>query len=324
MIRRLFVALSLTGVAVVTVLVLRRSGGPEALFVLPAGNHMAALGAMVLEVLLRAVRFVILGTVMGAAVPLTVATMAQLAGDGGGAVTPSRSGSDPAKALILSRNRIRGGHIGALLVGEVVAEAALLPVCALVMALSLDVSMTAMGATLTWSVASLTLVGLAVRLAPTRDSSAPRLLQRFGVTGPRWERVVTVAADFRQAAGALRRISPVHLLLLAGATVGHIAARLATLPALAGSEFASENLAELLGWPFFLLYGAPLIPIPAGGGAIEAGFAELVGGYLPREQLGALTFWWRFYTFHLFALVGWLVITIPIRRKPPQRTAPEA
>ena len=324
MIRRLFVALSLTGVAVATVLVLRRSGGPEALFVLPVGNHMAALGAMVLEVLLRAVRFVILGAVMGAGVPMAVATMAQLAGDGGGAVTPSRSGSDPAKALILSRHRIRGGHIGALLVGEVVAEAALLPVCALVMALWLEVPLTPMVATLSWSVAALTLVGLAVRLAPTRDSSAPRLLQRLGVTGPRWERVVTVAADFRQAARALRRMSPVHLLLLGGATVGHIAARLATLPALAGSEFAMANLAELLGWPFFLLYGAPLIPLPGGGGAIEAVFAELVGGYLPREQLGALTFWWRFYTFHLFALVGWLVITIPIRRKPPQRTAPEA
>ncbi len=321
MIRRLFVALSLTGVAVATVLVVRSSGGPEALFVLPAGNHLAALGAMVLEVLLRGARFVVLGVVMGATVPILYATMAQLAGDGGGAVTPSRSGSDPAKALILSRHGVRGGHIGALLVGEAVSEALLIPVCALVLILSLGVPINAMAATLSWPAASLTLVGLAVWLAPTRDSTAPRLLQRLGVKGPRWERVVEVAADFRQAAGALRRISPMHMLLLAAATVGHIAARLVTLPALAGREIAAENLAQLLGWPFFLLYGAPLIPAPGGAGVIEGGFAQLVGDSLPREKLGALTFWWRFYTSHLFALVGWLVITMTTRRKSLQRTA---
>lgn len=316
MIRRLFVALSLTGVAVATVLVLRMSGGPEALFVLSPGNHLAALGAMSLEVVMRGARFVILGAAMGVSVPLLIATMAQLAGDGGGAVTPSRSGSDPAKALILVRRGVRGGHIGALLVGEVVAEAILLPVCALILILSLEsVSLPAMGATLTWSVAALTLVGVAVWLAPTRDSTAPRLLQRFGVTGPRWERLVTIAADFRQAAGALRRMSQVHLALLAAATVGHIGARLLVLPALAGSALASENLAELLGWPFFLLYGAPMIPLPAGGGAIEAGFVYWVGEHLPAEKLGGLLFWWRFYTFHLFALAGWLVIAIPLRRR---------
>lgn len=319
MIRRLFVGLSLTGVAVATVLVLRRSGGAETLFVLPVGNHLGALGAMSLEVVMRGARFVILGAVMGVTVPLAIATMAQLAGDGGGAVTPSRSGSDPAKALILSRRGLRGGHIGALLVGEVVAEAALLPVCALILVLWLEsVSLTAMAASLSWSVAALTLVGVAVWLAPTRDSSAPRLLQRVGVTGPRWERLVTIAADFRQAAGALKRISPVRLSLLAAATVGHIGARLLVLPALAGSDFASDNLAELLGWPFFLLYGAPLIPIPAGGGAIETGFVYWVGEHLPAERLGALLFWWRFYTFHLFALIGWLVIAIPLRRRMPK------
>lgn len=318
MIRRLFVALSLAGVAIATVLVLRGSGGPEALFVLSAGNHLAALGAMVLEVVMRGARFAILGAAMGATVPLLVGTAAQLAGDGGGAVTPSRSGSDPAKALVLSRHGVRGGYIGALLVGEIVAEATLLPVCALIMVLALNVDLAEMGATLSWSVAALSLVGVAVWLAPTRDSSAPRLLQRLGVTGPRWERLVTIAADFRQAAGALRRISLLRLTLLAGATVAHIGARLLVLPALAGAELASENLAELLGWPFFLLYGAPLIPIPAGGGAIEAGFVYWVGDHLPAEKLGGLLFWWRFYTFHLFALAGWLAITISLRRRKPQ------
>ena len=323
MIRRLFVALSLTGVAVATVLVLRRSGGPEALFVIPVANHMAALGAMVLEVLLRGARFVVLGVVMGAAIPLMRASMAQLAGDGGAAVTPMRSGSDPAKALILSRHGIRGGHIGALLVGEAVSEAVLLPVCGAIMILALGAPLTWILGALLWSAMSLTLVGLAVRLAPSRDSSAPRLLQRLGVTGSRWERVVTIAADFRQAASALRRMSWVYVLLLALATVGHVGARLVTLPALAGADVSAESLPEMVGGAFFLLYGGALIPAPAGAGVIETGFAEMLGDHLPRERLGALTFWWRFYTSHLFALVGWLVITLPTRRKSLQQTGPE-
>lgn len=315
MIRRLFVALSLTGVAVATVVVIGRSGGPEALFVIPVANHLAALGAMTLEVLLRGVRFVVLGAVMGATVPITRAAMAQLAGDGGGAVTPLRSGSDPAKALVLSRHGIRGGHIGALLVGEAVSEALLLPVCAAILALALPISLTEISSALLWSAMSLTLVGLAVRLAPSRDSSAPRLLQRLGVTGPRWERVVRIAADFRQAASRLRRMSWVHVLLLTIATMGHIGARLLTVPALAGPEVAAANLPELLGWPFFLLYTGALLPMPGGAGAIEAGFAELLEPYLPPAQLGGITFWWRFYTSHLFALLGWVVITTATRRR---------
>ena len=157
---------------------------------------------------------------------------------------------------------MRGGHIGALLVGEAVSEAAVLPLCTAVLALALDVPFAAMTGPLAWSITSLTLVALAVRLAPSRDSRAPRLLTRFRLSEERWERIATMAADFREAAGALRRMRRVHLALLALATVG----------------------------------------------LIEAGFAVTVGGHVPDDQLGSLAFWWRFYTFHLMAIAGWLVL----------------
>ncbi len=311
MIRRLFVGLSLAGVVVATVIVLTGNGqATDALFALPPWNHMAALGTMLAEVTLRGVRFVVLAAVMGFPVPLAASTLAQLAGDGGGAVTPGRSGADPCKALILHRRGVRGGHIGALLVGEALAEAALLPVCAAVLALTLDVPLAALSGPLAWSLAALTIVGFAVGLAPSPDATAPRILQRFGMSGARWERIVQVAADFREAAGALRRMRALPLALLAFATVGHIAARLLVLPALAGPATVLANPEALVAWPFFLLYGGALIPAPGGAGLVEAGFVTMVGDYLPAARVGAFAFWWRFYTFHLLAALGWIVLVL--------------
>ena len=317
MIRRVIVAASLVGVAVASFLVLTRSGSaPDALLALPPGHHAAALATTLADVVLRGARFVVLGTIMGVSIPLTASTLAHIAADGAGAVTPARSGSDPAKALILSRRGVRGGHIGALLVGEAVSEAAILLPFTAVLALALDVPPAAMTGPLAWAATALTLVALAVRLAPSRHSRAPRLLKRLRLSGERWSRIATVAADFREAAGALRRITRGHLALLVLATAGHIAARLLTLPALAGPAATLANPGPLLAWPFFLLYGGALIPAPGGAGLVEAGFAATIGGHVPDELLGPLAFWWRFHTFHLMAIAGWLVLATSSRRRP--------
>jgi len=46
----------------------------------------------------------------------------------------------------------------------------------------------------------------------------------------------------------------------------------------------------------------------SGAGLVETGFAATLGGHVPDAQLGSLAFWWRFYTFHLAAIAGWLVL----------------
>ena len=102
--RRIFVALSLGGVVVASFVVLTRDGpATEALASLPLANHGAALLATLVEVLLRGVRLLVLSSVMGLRITLPTATLTQLAADGGGAVTPLRSGADPGKALVLHR-----------------------------------------------------------------------------------------------------------------------------------------------------------------------------------------------------------------------------
>ena len=314
--RRIFVALSLAGVAVATWLVLSRSGPvPEAFFALPPAHHAAAFAMIVADTLFRAARLVVLGTVMGVPIPLSASIRAHLAADGAAAVAPVRFGSDAVKALVLARRRVRVGHIGALLVGETVCEATMLLLCGAVLVLSPDVPHLAMTGPLAWSLSNFALVALAVRLAPSRDVGAPRGLKRLRISEQRWDRIKTIAADFREAAGALRRTGGIHIVLLALATLGHIAARILVLPALVGPSAALENPEPIVAWPFFLLYGGRLIPAPGGAGLVEAGFAATLGGHVPDAQLGSLAFWWRFYTFHLTAIAGWLVLVVAAGRR---------
>ena len=314
--RRVFVGLSLGGVAVATWLVLTRSGpAPEALLALAPANHAAAFATTVVDTVLRAARLVVLGTVMGILIPLSASIRAHLAADGAAAVAPVRFGSDAAKALVLRRHHIRGGHIGALMVGEAVCEATMLLFCAAVLVLSPDVPLLATTGPLAWSLGNLALVAFAVRLAPSQDARAPRILTRLRISEQRWGRIKKIAADFREAAGRLRRMGRIHLALLALTTLGHIAARLLTLPALVGPGVALANPEPLFGWPFFLLYGGRLIPAPGGAGLIETGFAATVAGHVPDAQLGSLAFWWRFYTFHLVAIAGWLTFVAASGRR---------
>lgn len=263
---------------------------------------------IVADTLLRAARLVVLGTVVGILIPLTASIRAHLAADGAAVVSPVRFGSDAVKAVVLRRHHIRGGHIGALLVGETVCEATMLLLCATALVLSLDVPLLAMTGPLAWSLGNFALVALALRLAPSRDSRAPRPLTRLRISEQRSDRIKKIAADFRQAAGALGRMRRIHLALLALATLAHIAARLLILPALVGPSVALANPEPILGWPFFLLYGGRLIPAPGGAGLVETGFAATLAGHVPDTQLGSLAFWWRFYTFHLTAIAGWLVL----------------
>ena len=151
------------------------------------------------------------------------------------------------------------------------------------------------------------LVALAIRLARFRHARMPRFLTRLRISQQRRDRIGKIGADFREAAGTLRRMGRTPLALLTLVTLGHIAARLLVLPALVGPGVSLANSEPLLGWPFLLLYGGRLIPAPGGAGLIETAFAATLGGHVPDTQLGPLAFWWRFYTFHLTAIAGWVV-----------------
>jgi uncharacterized membrane protein YbhN (UPF0104 family) len=83
-----------------------------------------------------------------------------------------------------------------------------------------------------------------------------------------------------------------------------VAIRLTVLPALVLTSIATAPLAPLALWPLGFLYGAAVVPVPGGGGAVEMAFQAALGGTIPVSLFAAALVWWRFYTFYIYILLG--------------------
>jgi uncharacterized membrane protein YbhN (UPF0104 family) len=70
------------------------------------------------------------------------------------------------------------------------------------------------------------------------------------------------------------------------------------------TSVASAPLAPLALWPLGFLYGAAVVPVPGGGGAVEVAFRAALGGAIPVTLFAAALVWWRFYTFYIYILLG--------------------
>ena len=66
----------------------------------------------------------------------------------------------------------------------------------------------------------------------------------------------------------------------------------------------SVPIAPLALWPLGFLYGAAVVPVPGGGGAVEMAFRAALGDAIPARLFGAALVWWRFYTFYIYILLG--------------------
>lgn len=307
---RLAVAFSVLAGAAVTAYVMTRAGADisSAAGFIPVRIHLLAVAAVVADFIGRAARVQLLARGVGHRIRFSTALWAMFAGEAAGAVTPSRAGAAPAKIAVLTRDHMDVGTGGAVLVGELVAEAFTLLPLAVIAVLFLPAGRTGAYAALAFTV--LVVVGVVglywVARLPLRG--APRWWLRTGLSVRRWRILRVVARRFRHRSKALEHLSLGTMALVFLATLLHIAGRLAVLPALAVGHFHGDGLASLLGWTFLLIYGGGMIPTPAGGGAIEAAFAVALTGVLPDGAMGPLLVWWRFYTLYLPAVVGGAVL----------------
>ena len=277
---------------------------------LPIRIHLLALAAFALDFLGRAVRVVLLARGVGHPVRFSTSIWTMLAGEGAGAVTPSKAGGPPAKIAMLMRDRMDVGTGGAVLVGETFSEAAALLPLAILAVLFLPAARTGAYAALGYVVL---VAGAGVALywmarIPLRD--APWWWNRLGLATRRWRILRVVARRFRHRAKALEHLSAPLLAGIGLATLAHLAGRLAILPALAFGRVHGDAIALIVVWPVLLLSGGALVPTPGGGGAIEATFAASLAGVFPEGQLAGILIWWRFYTFYLPALIGGLVLLL--------------
>ncbi|MBL0937547.1 MAG: flippase-like domain-containing protein [Gemmatimonadaceae bacterium] len=276
--------------------------------------HAVALASVTAELMTRA--FKIQASARACGIPLRFATALRvcLAGDFAAAITPARSGAEPARFLVLAESGTGAAERVLVLFLELFLEMwSLVLVCG-----ALAIAFQGRGAS---TVGLLALVGGYSTVVLTAGAAGwvlsrrhargptPRWAARFGVTAGGWRAVQRLLRGLRNAVQALRHAHPGFMALALGGSVLHVLGKVATLPLLvflAAPEFpvTMDTLAPLVLWPLALFYGGVVVPAPGGGGFIEGAFAATLKDAIPSAVFVASLLWWRFYTFYLYVIVG--------------------
>jgi uncharacterized protein (TIRG00374 family) len=308
--RWLLTALSFVAAIGVSVWVIRSSIPPGgSAFGLPLAAHLFALAAVGVETLCRAGKLTLSARAIGERLSLGTALRTSLGGDFAAAITPARSGAEPARFIVLSEAGVAPSPALVILFLELALELLSLVVIAVVALLFLRGQggmVQAVSAMLgAYAAFVLGLAGLAYMLSRGRASGPPpNWVRSFRVNAFVWRSVQRVLRNTRASVDSVRDAHPGWLLAALASSVGHIAARLTILPAILLVYDASAALAPLVFWPLALIYGGAAVPAPAGGGLIEVGFKAAVSSSIPPAIFGAALIWWRFYTFYNYVPLG--------------------
>ena len=280
---------------------------------LPLRAHLFAIGLTLVDIATRAAKLRWSARAIGFELPLRPALRATLGGDFGGAITPSRSGTEPARFLILTEAKVGAGNAMVLLFTELTLEVLSL----LIIVIGLGIFLPRMGGALAGfagvvaGVVALLGGGLSLELELSRPERrrgpAPRWASRVGLHGVRWRRLQQTLRQLRERLAALRRARPGWAAAALFISVCHVSARILVLAGLVRPVAPEVPLAPLVLWPLTLYYGAGAAPAPGGAGIVEVAYRSALGGVIPGTYLGATLVWWRFYTFYLPMMAGAIV-----------------
>lgn len=289
---------------------------------LPGAIHLQALLIFLAELLCRGGRLTLLARGVARPLGLVGACATQLVGEAAAAVTPSRSGSDPARLLALRRLGVDLPGGGAMMVGEMVVEAVALAVAVLLLVLLVPgIGIPTAGIAL-YVVGSLTvatgIVGLAAGGGRRR---LPRVLRWLGLGRRGWTWIRAGARRFRREVRELSRASRSLAAGAVGLSIARVALRLSFLPLLVAPFAPDAHLGPLVEWPLLLLYTMSVLPPPGGGGSVELGFSVGLASTLPAGALAGILVWWRVYTFYLGAVLGGLILALSRVRLPRPASA---
>lgn len=304
-------ALSFLLAVAVSILVIRWGWPAEgAPLGLPRWAHAFALGAVVLDLVARTFKIQLSG--IAAHLPLSFGTSLRtsLAGDFAAAITPSRSGAEPARFLVMKEAGLPIAGILVVLFVELFLELVSLIVVAIGLALFLGHTASTLAALTAIIVgyAAFVLGGGAFALALSRHPArgpAPAWARAIGVNARVWRRVQRSLRQLRASVDALRRARRGMLVAALCCSIVHVLARLTILPIIVYAYGAEDvPLARLTVWPLALLYGTAVAPAPAGGGVVELGFKAALGGSIPIRLMAASLIWWRVYSFYAYTVLG--------------------
>ena len=275
------------------------------------GPHLVLLGIALSELLARGAKVWLSAIAMRIPMSYRLALRASAGGDFGAAITPNKSGAEPARYLIMTEDGMRPAQILLVIYAELFLEMISLAL----VAVALFFIFRNAGSTLIGVISAVGLYALFVLgtgalgwiLSAKYGTTGPppRWARRFKLRGARWRKVQHALATLRTAISGIRhmRLGMTAVALLA--SILHIGLRIAILPAIVYSLGERHvPLAPLVLWPVALMWGSAVAPLPGGGGAIEVGFKAALGHSIPARIFGATLVWWRFYTFYLFILLG--------------------
>lgn len=282
--------------------------------------HAVAATAMALEIALRALKVSLSGSALGVPFGFGTALRMSLGGDFGAAITPSRSGAEPARFLVLAEAGLKPAGILLVLFTELFLETVSLAIIAvaLLAVFGLDGRAPASIAGLIGGYATAVIgVGIGGWFLARRNASGPppRWALALRLHAGRWRAVQRALRSLRDGIDGLRHARLGLMAASLAASVGHVAVRLAILPAIvAGLGAGHIEIDRLITWPLVLLYGGAAAPAPAGGGLIEIAFRGALQTTIPDQIFGAALLWWRVYTFYLYIPLGALAAGATVLR----------
>jgi len=276
---------------------------------LPPSAHLAAAAVLLLEVLTRGLKIRL--SAASLRVPLSFAASVRtiLAGDFGAGITPSRSGAEPARYLVLKEAGVPVAGALLVLFAELFLEMLSLLIIAVALWVGLEEGGAALGGLLglVGGYSAFVLAVGAVGVALARRNAAgppPAWARRLGLNETRWRTVQRSMHHLRVSVEAVRDAHLGLMLVSLAASVVHVALRLTLLPVLVWSLDRSVPLAPLLLWPLALFYGSVVVPTPAGGGVVEVAFKATLGGTIPPAIFATTLIWWRVYSFYAYLVLG--------------------
>lgn len=298
--------------------------------------HAAATLATLLEITTRALK--IQASARAVRMPLSFGTAVRvcLGGDFAAAITPARSGAEPARYLVLAESGMPpGGRVIVLFLELFLEMVSLLVVCSLLawMFAGRGASARALLA-LVGGYSTFVLSAGAIGFLLAQHNShgpPPSWARRLGFNAGRWRRVQMVLRQLRSSIMLLRTARAGMMTVALGGSILHVCFKVAALPVLVflgDRTFAltMDSLAPLVLYPLALFYGGVVVPAPGGGGFIEGAFAATLQHSIPAGIFAASLIWWRFYTFYLYIVVGGLAAgdaaMRAIRRRDSETAAP--
>lgn len=297
---------------------------------LPWWAHLLLLGSVAVEVLSRIFKITFSAAAVGIPTPFGVAARTILGGDFAASITPSRSGAEPARFLVLKEGGVpMAGAILILFLELSLEVVSLVIVTTLLLVVWHESTGMVRGILITVAVYTVVVAAagaLAVTLAKRRASGPPpKWVSFLGIKAGIWRRIQLSLREVRSSVAALRGARRGQMLVALFFSVLHVVARLLPLPIIVYSYGEHVSLAPLVLWPMVLLYGASVAPVPGGGGVVELAFTAALGGVLPARLAAAALIWWRVYTFYILLGLGAVAAGRTVMRAlKPRPSAAEA